>query len=120
MTPRKILSLAAAAAALLLVATQADAHARVVASAPAASATVASPRSITVTFSERVVPAFSGLEVVSAAGAVSAVSTAVSRDGKTLSGRTARRLAPGAYTVNWHAASADGHRMTGAIAFTVR
>jgi methionine-rich copper-binding protein CopC len=120
MTPRKILSLVGAAGALLLVATQADAHARVVASTPAASATVASPRAISVTFSERVAPAFSGLEVVNAAGVKSAVATTVSEDGKTLSGRPARPLAAGAYTVNWHAASADGHRMTGSIAFTVR
>jgi methionine-rich copper-binding protein CopC len=120
MTPRKILSLVGAAGALLLVATQADAHARVVASTPAASATVTSPRAITVTFSERVAPAFSGLEVVNAAGVKSAVPTTVSEDGKTLSGRLARALLAGAYTVNWHAASADGHRMTGSIAFTVR
>ncbi|CAN5368409.1 hypothetical protein BH10PSE2_BH10PSE2_03920 [soil metagenome] len=120
MSARKILSLLGAAGALSLMATQADAHARVVASTPAASATVASPSAITVTFSERVAPAFSGLSVVNAAGAAFAVSTTVSEDGKTVSGRTARPLAAGAYTVNWHAASADGHRMTGAIAFTVR
>ena len=44
----------------------------------------------------------------------------VSEDGKTISGRTARPLAAGAYNLNWRAASADGHRMTGVIAFTVR
>lgn len=120
MSPRKILSLVGAAGALLLVATQADAHARVVASTPATSATVASPRAITVTFSERVAAAFSGLEVVNAAGDKTAVATSVSEDGKTVSGRPARPLGAGAYTINWHAASADGHRMTGAIAFAVR
>ena len=120
MSPRKILSLVGAAGTLLLVATQADAHARVVASTPATSATVASPRAITVTFSERVAAAFSGLEVVNAAGDKTAVATSVSEDGKTVSGRPARPLGAGAYTINWHAASADGHRMTGAIAFTVR
>ena len=119
MTPRKILSLVGAAGALLLVATQADAHARVVASTPAASATVASPRAISVTFSERVAPAFSGLEVVNAAGVKSAVATTVSEDGKTVSGRTARPLAAGAYSLNWRAASADGHRMTGSYTFSV-
>lgn len=120
MTPRKILSLVGAACALLLVATQADAHARVVASTPAATATVASPRALTVTFSERVAPAFSGLDVVNATGAKFAVTTTVSEDGKTVSGRMARPLAAGAYSLNWRAASSDGHRMTGAIAFTVR
>ena len=120
MTPRKILSLIGAAGALLLVATQANAHARVVASTPTASATVASPRALTVTFSERVAPAFSGLEVVNAVGAKLAVTTTVSEDGRTVSGQTARPLAAGAYSLNWHAASADGHRMTGSIPFTVR
>ncbi len=120
MSSRKILSLLGAASALLLVATQADAHARVVASNPAASATVASTRAISVTFSERVAPAFSGLDVVNASGTKIAVTSSVSNDGKTISGRTGRALAPGAYTVNWRAASADGHRMTGNFAFTVR
>lgn len=120
MSSRKILSLIGAAGALLLVATQADAHARVVASSPAASATVASTRAITVTFSERVAPAFSGLDVVTAAGTKIAVTSSVSEDGKTITGRTARALAAGAYTVNWRAASSDGHRMTGTFAFTVR
>lgn len=120
MSSRTILSLLGAAGALLLVATQADAHARVVASSPAASATVASTRTISVTFSERVAPAFSGLDVVNAAGAKVAATSSVSSDGKTISGRTARALAPGTYTVNWRAASADGHRMTGNFAFTVR
>lgn len=120
MTTRKTLSLVGAAGALLLVATQADAHARVVASTPAATATVASPRALTVTFSERVAPAFSGLDVVNATGAKFAVTTTVSEDGKTVSGRMARPLAAGAYSLNWRAASSDGHRMTGAIAFTVR
>ncbi|GAD58485.1 LOW QUALITY PROTEIN: copper resistance protein copC [Brevundimonas abyssalis TAR-001] len=120
MTPRKILSLVGAASALLLVATQAEAHARVVSSTPAATATIASPRALTVTFSERVVPAFSGLEVVNAAGAKFAVTTTVSEDARPSQGGTARPLAAGAYNLNWRAASADGHRMTGVIVFTVR
>lgn len=120
MSSRKYLSLIGAAGAFLLVATQAHAHARVVASTPAASATVASTRAITVTFSDRVAPAFSGLDVVNAAGTKVAVTSTVSEDGKTISGRTARALRAGAYTVNWHAASTDGHRMIGNFAFTVR
>lgn len=120
MASRNSLSLAAAVGALLLVATQAEAHARVVASTPTASATVASPGALSVTFSERIAPAFSGLEIVNAAGARFAVTTTVSEDRKTVSGRTARPLAAGAYSLTWRAASVDGHRMTGAIAFTVR
>lgn len=120
MSSRKMLSALGAAGALLFFATHADAHARVVASTPTANATVASPPAISVTFRERVVPAFSGVDVVDAAGATIAVSTTVSEDGRTLSGRPARALAAGAYSANWHAASSDGHRMTGVIPFTVR
>lgn len=120
MTPRKTLSFLGAVGALMLVATQADAHARVVASTPAANAAIASPGAIAVTFSERVAPAFSGLVVVDAAGAEFPVATTVSENGRTVSGRTARPLTAGAYSLNWHAASSDGHRMTGSIAFTVR
>lgn len=119
MSSRKILS-AAAAGALLLLASQADAHARVVASTPTANATVASAPTISLTFSERVAPAFSGVDVVNASGATIAVNTTVSRNGRTLSGRPARTLAAGRYSANWHAASSDGHRMTGVIPFTVR
>lgn len=120
MSSRKLLSLIGAVGGLLLVAGQADAHARVIASTPAASATVSSTRAITVTFSDRVVPAFSGLDVINAAGTRVTVTSTVSEDGKTISARTARALRPGAYTVTWRAASTDGHRMTGNFAFTVR
>ncbi|OYW40666.1 MAG: copper resistance protein CopC [Brevundimonas sp. 12-68-7] len=120
MSSRRFLSLIGAAGALLLVATQADAHARVVATTPAASATVTSTRAIAVTFSDRVAPAFSGLDLVTATGARIGVTSSVSEDGKTISGRTAGALAAGSYTVNWRAASNDGHRMTGTFAFTVR
>jgi len=120
MFSRKSLCTIGAACTLLLIGTQAGAHARVVASTPAANATVASPASISVTFSERVAPAFSGLEVVNAAGSTLAVPTTVSQDGRTLSGKPSRPLAAGTYSANWHAASSDGHRMTGVITFTVR
>lgn len=120
MSSRKFFSLIGTAGVLLLVATQADAHARVIASTPAASATVTSPRAISVTFSERVAPAFSGLDAGSAAGAEIAVTSRVSEDGKTISGGTARVLPAGADTVSLRAASADGHRMTGNFAFTIR
>lgn len=96
------------------------AHARLVASNPAANATVASPRSIVLTFSERSVPAFSGLELVGADGERTELRASTSQDGKTVTGAFARPLAAGAYTLNWRIASADGHRMTGSFTFTVR
>lgn len=110
----------AVAAAVIMTAGAVSAHARLVSSTPAANATVAPPRSIALTFSERMVPAFSTLEVVNAAGAKAAVSATVSEDGRSITGALARPLAAGGYTVNWQIASNDGHRMTGSYAFTVR
>jgi len=50
-----------------------------------------------------------------------AVKTSVSKDRKTLSGVPEGSLMPGAYTLHWHAASADdGHRMDGMLTFTVK
>lgn len=110
----------AVAAAVVMTAGTASAHARLVSSTPAANATVAAPRSITLTFSERMVPAFSTFDVVNAAGAKTAASMTVSEDGRSITGSLARPLVSGGYTVNWAIASSDGHRMTGSYAFTVR
>jgi methionine-rich copper-binding protein CopC len=122
MTLRKSFSIAAAVgAAALLVAGQAAAHARLVASNPAANATVAAPKTITLTFNEALTPAFSGFDLSMGHGMKMAVKTTVSKDRKTLSGAPQGPLMPGAYTLNWHAASADdGHRMDGVLTFTVK
>lgn len=113
-------SFIAVAAAVAFVAGPAAAHARLVSATPAASATVAATRTISLTFSERTVPAFSGFDVVNAAGQKVAVRTSVAEDGKTLTGTLARPLAVGAYRVEWRIASSDGHRMTGSYSFSVR
>lgn len=116
----QIASLTGIAAALSLLAGQAFAHARLVSATPGTGATVAAPRAISLTFSERVAPAFSGFDVINARGDAVPVQTRVSEDGKTISGTPRAALAAGAYTVNWHVASPDGHRMTGATTFIVR
>lgn len=108
------------AAAVLAIAGPAWAHARLVSSNPARDATVSSPSTIRLTFSERLVPAFSHFEVTNASGAEQTVRTVVSDDGLTITGTPVRALAPGAYTVTWTIASSDGHRMTGSYGFTVR
>lgn len=116
----KIATLAGAVAALSLLAGQVQAHARLVTSTPTAGATVAAPRTISLTFSERVVPAFSSFDVANAQGTVIPVQARVSKDGKTLSGSPRTALTAGSYTVNWRIASPDGHRMTGSTTFFVR
>ena len=119
MTLFRLLPAVAVAAALMLPSVAA-AHARLVSSTPVAGSSVASPRVLSLTFSEKMAPAFSTFEVVNAAGVKTSVRTTVSEDGKTLSAPVARPLAAGAYVVNWRIASTDGHRMTGSYDFTVR
>ena len=110
----------AIATAVALVAGPAAAHARLVSASPAANATVAPTRTVSLTFSERSVPAFSSFDVVNAAGEKVAIRVSASEDGKTLTGTLARPLTAGAYRVDWRIASSDGHRMTGSYTFTVR
>ncbi|KQY85016.1 copper homeostasis periplasmic binding protein CopC [Brevundimonas sp. Root1423] len=110
----------AIAAVGALAAGPASAHARLIGATPAPNATVAATRSVSLTFSERTIPAFSGFDVVNAAGEKVAITTSVAEDGKTLTGTLARPLAAGAYRVDWRIASSDGHRMTGSYTFSVR
>ncbi|MGX1745981.1 MULTISPECIES: copper homeostasis periplasmic binding protein CopC [unclassified Brevundimonas] len=118
--PSLAVAVAVALASAVLTPIAAQAHARLVSVTPAAKSTVASPRTVTLTFSERVAPAFSSFDVVNAAGTKATIRTEVSQDGKTITGALARPLAAGAYVVNWRIASVDGHRMTGSYDFVVR
>ena len=96
------------------------AHTELVRSDPGANATVKSPKTITLTFSERIVPAFSRFELTMPAHKMKIpVETAVSADGKRIVGTVSSTLMKGAYTITWTAAGADGHRMTGKLGFTV-
>jgi methionine-rich copper-binding protein CopC len=114
-----LVSLAAAMAVTL--AAPAIAHTRLVASSPAANATLRTgPTTITLTFNERLVAAFSKFELTMPAHDMKVpVRTALSSDGKRLVGTLERPLTKGSYRVAWTAAGADGHRMTGEVAFTV-
>lgn len=110
----------AIAAVAVLAAGPAAAHARLIGATPAPNATVSATRSVSLTFSERTVPAFSGFDVVNAAGEKVSIRTSVAEDGKTLTGTLARPLAAGDYRIDWRIASSDGHRMTGSYTFSVR
>jgi hypothetical protein len=119
---RALLGLAGLIGSAALFATSpAWAHAQLVNSNPMANATVAAPKAITLTFNEKLAPAFSKFELVMPAhgGMKVAVKTAVSADGMSLTGTPEAALAKGAYKIVWTAASADGHRMNGEVAFTV-
>lgn len=115
-----VAAIAASAARLLTGA--ASAHAHLVKSTPAANAIVAAPKAISLTFNEKLTPAFSKFELVmpTMSNMAVAVKTSVSKDGLTITGTPSAPLSPGAYKINWHAASDDGHKMDGVVDFTVK
>lgn len=98
----------------------AAAHARLDHATPKVGSTVtAAPKQIVLTFTEKLEPAFSSIEVRDAKGAD--VQTGKARGG---SDRTQLRvqlksLPPGTYTVIWKALSVDTHRTQGTFTFTV-
>ena len=113
---------ALASAAALMTASPVFAHAKLIGSNPPANGAVAAaPKTITLTFSEKLVPAFSKFELTMPehGNMKVPVKTSVSADGKTISGTPEGALAKGAYKIVWTAASSDGHKMNGEVAFKV-
>ncbi len=107
----------------------AQAHTIVVASTPAANASVAPMTAVSITFNERTVPNFSGADIVMTGmpGMAShrpmkltGLRVSWSADGKTLALTAGRPFSKGTYQVSWHAAGADTHRMQGSFSFTVK
>lgn len=113
-------SLAAAAAFACLFAQAALAHGQLSSSTPADGASVASPPDISLRFSEEVNAKFSGLELLGPDGARVKTEPARLDDAKTLVLPLGTPLAPGAYRVDWHVLSSDGHKTKGSFGFTVK
>ena len=106
----------------LALALPAMAHAALVSSDPAPNSAVAAPKTIKLTFSEKLAPRFSGFSLsMKEHGMAIKLGGKMSEDGKAIIGTPAEALMAGAYTVSWHAASTeDGHRMEGTFNFTVK
>lgn len=111
------------------VASPALAHPKLVTATPAANATVAAIRTVTLTFSERLMPKLSSATLVMTGmpGMVNhpdmpmkGVTSAVSRDGKGLVLTSARPITAGSYRVDWVIVGSDTHRITGKHAFSIR
>ncbi|WP_405424049.1 copper homeostasis periplasmic binding protein CopC [Pantoea stewartii] len=98
------------------------AHAHLTSSLPAAKAEISpAPQQITLNFTEDVEPAFSGVEVVDAQHKT--IAGKISRDKarhNQLRVNFAQPLTQGAYQVNWHVLSVDGHKTNGNYTFTVK
>jgi copper resistance protein C len=119
---RSFLAIAAFASTALLATGPAWAHAKLVSSTPPANASLsAAPRTITLTFNERLVPAFSKAELVMPAhnNMKVPVKTSVSDDGKSIAVAPQQALAKGTYKIVWSAATSDGHKMNGEVPFRV-
>ncbi|ESQ84180.1 hypothetical protein AEAC466_10570 [Asticcacaulis sp. AC466] len=120
----KKLNLFLASATLMaaaFVANVADAHAKLQSAMPAASSTVASPKSIMLHFNEKLAPKLSGFDVTMADGMKVDVAPAVDSSGMMLTAPVKGKLMAGTYKVSWHAVTTDdGHRVTGEYSFTVK
>jgi methionine-rich copper-binding protein CopC len=100
----------------------ATAHPKLQSSVPAQSAKLsAAPKEIRMRFSEGLVANFSGAELKDSKGKTVPTGKAAlaSGDGKQLVVPISARLAPGSYTVAWHAVSVDTHRVSGSYGFKV-
>ena len=101
----------------------AHAHPRVVSAEPGVNAaTAGSPTTISITFSEPLFIRFCGIVLKDAAGhtiRTGPVALDPANDHR-LVAPVLTALAPGGYTVNWRAVSADTHRVQGAYGFTLR
>ena len=113
---------ASAMAAATLASPFAAAHASLKNSNPEAGSTLAAaPKEITLTFNEKVEPAFSSITLADEEGkAVAAGKTKVDAANPAILRLEIPALSVGAYTVTWAAAGHDGHRRKGDFKFTVK
>lgn len=110
-----------ALAAALLCSTAAYGHPQLQSALPVAGAATASPHEIRITFSEVVIPRFSGIELKDQSGKLIATGKSETdpSDKKILVVPVKEQLAPGDYKVEWHAVSEDTHRVKGSYSFSV-
>ena len=119
----------AAASALMVAGTAAQAHPKLLSASPAANATITKTAKIELHFSETLVGQFSGVDLVmtdmpgmkmNSPMKMGGVAVAVGSDGKTLVATLQRPLPAGTYKLDWHAVSADTHRVNGSYNFQVK
>ena len=104
------------------------AHARLTGSTPAANATVSKVTTIGLTFSEKLIASTVKAELVMTGmpgmkdhpPMKIPVTSAMGKDGKSMTLQLKRALVPGTYQVQWSAAGADTHRMGSEFSFTVK
>ena len=118
---RKIAKTALTILVSTLISGWAYAHPALEGSNPGQGATVPAPKEIRLTFSENVIPKFSGLTIKDNSGALieTAVPSTDPKDKRQLVVPIVKPLPPGAYDVEWHAVSVDTHKVNGRLLFKV-
>ncbi|ASJ89683.1 copper resistance protein CopC [Porphyrobacter sp. CACIAM 03H1] len=120
--------LAALALAALAPSAPVMAHVKLTASTPAAGAKAKAPKTVTLTFSEKVDSAKAAAAIVMTAMPGMAnhgempirnFTASWSPDGKTMTLSLKQALPKGTYEVRWQAAAGDGHAMSGKVEFVV-
>lgn len=120
---RKTLVFATVLISCAVIATAAQAHAKLTSTNPAAGAVVAeSPKDLRLIFNEGLIAKFSGIELKTEKGENIETGTAVAdpADNKQLIVPLPAALADGVYSIKWHAVSEDTHKLDGAYSFTVK
>ncbi len=118
----RLAALAAAGAIAAAVPAAAFAHGKLESAAPATGSTVdTAPDTLRLTFNEDLEPAFSSVKVSEASGnAVAHEKAKVDASNPRVMTVAIPKLAPGAYTVQWVAMTADAHRTKGTYTFRVK
>ncbi len=118
----RLAALAAAGAIAAAVPAAAFAHGKLESAAPATGSTVdTAPDTLRLTFNEDLEPAFSSVKVSDASGnAVAHEKAKVDASNPRVMTVAIPKLAPGAYTVQWVAMTADAHRTKGTYTFRVK
>jgi copper resistance protein C len=120
MIMKRISSLIVIGLAFVLIDGQAFAHAFLDHAVPGVGTTVgAAPSELDLTFTQDLVPAFSGVHVSRESGASVAIGRPVFGPANTIHVRLSRSLTPGTYIVSWHVVSVDTHHTQGTYKFTI-
>jgi methionine-rich copper-binding protein CopC len=106
--------------ALLLGAAPALAHARLQSSDPADGASLdTAPQRVSLTFNEAMTPDFTTITVVGPDGQTHYETGEIAVDGGVVSAAVSPLGAAGRYEIGYRVVSADGHPVTGSVAFTL-
>ena len=96
-------------------------HTALKSSSPARNAIVATPTSVSLTFTERVNPALSSISILTHDSTeVEKLVVKATSEPARIAGVVKTRLTPAAYVIRWKTVSADGHVVRGTFGFTVK